>query len=72
VSKDHRLWEQQLSQRSKHGSDTTLERLVYPALDFSQLTGGAVLRLALGILKKTVEGLEDEFAEAMLPMKRKK
>jgi hypothetical protein len=39
-----------------------------PAQDFSKLTGGAVLRLALGILKKTVEGLEDEFAEAMLPL----
>ncbi|GHT42247.1 hypothetical protein FACS189443_5030 [Planctomycetales bacterium] len=39
-----------------------------PAQDFSKLTGGAVLRLALGILKKTVEGLEDEFADAMLPL----
>jgi hypothetical protein len=39
-----------------------------PAQDFHRLTGGAVLRLALGILKKTVEGLEDEFAEAMLPL----
>ncbi|MDR3111015.1 MAG: hypothetical protein LBU65_15200 [Planctomycetaceae bacterium] len=39
-----------------------------PAHDFSKLTGNAVLRLALGILKKTVEGLEDEFAEAMLPL----
>jgi hypothetical protein len=39
-----------------------------PAQDFHCLTGGAVLRLALGILKKTVEGLEDEFAEAMLPL----
>jgi hypothetical protein len=42
-----------------------------PAQDFSTLTGNAVLRLALGILKKTVEGLEDEFNEAMLPMKKK-
>jgi hypothetical protein len=33
VSKDHRLKEQRLSQHSKHGSTTTLERLVYPALD---------------------------------------
>ncbi|GHT45294.1 hypothetical protein FACS189454_04530 [Planctomycetales bacterium] len=39
-----------------------------PAQDFSTLTGSAVLRLALGILKKTVEGLEDEFNEAMLPL----
>ncbi|GHT44549.1 hypothetical protein FACS189454_02290 [Planctomycetales bacterium] len=39
-----------------------------PARDFSTLTGNAVLRLALGILKKTVEGLEDEFNEAMLPL----
>ncbi|GHT40475.1 hypothetical protein FACS189443_0870 [Planctomycetales bacterium] len=39
-----------------------------PAQDFSKLTGNAVLRLALGILKKTVEGLEDEFNEAMLPL----
>ncbi|GHT44512.1 hypothetical protein FACS189454_02130 [Planctomycetales bacterium] len=39
-----------------------------PARDFSKLTGNTVLRLALGILKKTVEGLEDEFNEAMLPL----
>ncbi|GHT46521.1 hypothetical protein FACS189454_07800 [Planctomycetales bacterium] len=39
-----------------------------PAQDFHRLTGGAVLRLALGILKKTVEGLEDEFNEAILPL----
>jgi hypothetical protein len=39
-----------------------------PAQDFSTLCGSAVLRLALGILKKTVEGLEDEFNEAMLPL----
>ncbi|GHT47354.1 hypothetical protein FACS189454_09690 [Planctomycetales bacterium] len=39
-----------------------------PARDFSKLTGSAVLRLALGILKKTVEGLENEFADAMLPL----
>ncbi|GHT26505.1 hypothetical protein FACS18942_04070 [Planctomycetales bacterium] len=39
-----------------------------PAQDFHRLTGGTVLRLALGILKKTVEGLEDEFNEAMLPL----
>jgi hypothetical protein len=39
-----------------------------PAQNFSTLTGNAVLRLALGILKKTVEGLEDEFGKAMLPL----
>ncbi|GHT45789.1 hypothetical protein FACS189454_05850 [Planctomycetales bacterium] len=39
-----------------------------PAREFSTLTGSAVLRLALGVLKKTVEGLEDEFKEAMLPL----
>ncbi|GHT18347.1 hypothetical protein FACS1894189_6160 [Planctomycetales bacterium] len=39
-----------------------------PAQDFSTLAGSTVLRLALGILKKTIEGLEDEFNEAMLPL----
>ena len=39
-----------------------------PAWDFSRLVGGSVLRLVLGILKKMLEGHEDEFAEALLPL----
>jgi hypothetical protein len=38
VSKDHQLSEQQLSQRSKHGLDTTLEQLVYLELDWVVIT----------------------------------
>ncbi|MCL2117194.1 MAG: Rpn family recombination-promoting nuclease/putative transposase [Planctomycetaceae bacterium] len=40
-----------------------------PAWDYNQLAGGAVLRLALGILKKMLEGRKDEFAEAILPLR---
>ncbi len=40
-----------------------------PAWDFRNLVGGPVLRLALGILKKMVEGTEDEFPEALLPLR---
>ena len=36
-----------------------------PAWDFDRLVGGTVLRLVLGILKKMLEGHEDEFAEAL-------
>jgi len=39
-----------------------------PAWDFNKLVGGPVLRLALGILKKMIEGAEDEFSEALLPL----
>jgi hypothetical protein len=39
-----------------------------PARDFHKLVGGTVLRLALGILKKMLEGHEDEFPEALLPL----
>ncbi len=41
-----------------------------PALDFQRLTGSPTLRLALGILKKMVEGKEEEFADALLPLQQ--
>ena len=40
-----------------------------PTWDFDRLVGGTVLRLALGILKKMIEGDEDEFPEALLPLR---
>jgi len=40
-----------------------------PAWDFRKLVGGPALRLALGILKKMIEGNEDEFSEALLPLR---
>lgn len=44
-----------------------------PAWDFGKLVGGPVLRLALGILKKMIEGNEDaawnEWPEAFLPLR---
>jgi len=40
-----------------------------PAWDFDKLVGGPVLRLALGILKKMVEEDDEEFSEAMLPIR---
>ena len=40
-----------------------------PAWDFDRLVGGTVLRLALGILKRMIEGDEDEFPEALLPLR---
>ncbi|MDR2117602.1 MAG: Rpn family recombination-promoting nuclease/putative transposase [Planctomycetaceae bacterium] len=39
-----------------------------PAIDNDKLRGGAELRLGLGFLKKMTEGMEDEFADAMLPL----
>ena len=39
-----------------------------PAWDFDKLVGGPVLRLALGILKKMIEGDGEDFDEAMLPL----
>ena len=36
--------------------------------NFSDLVGGPVLRLSIGILKKMTEGNDDEFPEAMLPL----
>ncbi|MDR0703435.1 MAG: Rpn family recombination-promoting nuclease/putative transposase [Planctomycetaceae bacterium] len=40
-----------------------------PAIDSNNLCGGTILRLGLGVLKKMTEGMEDEFADAMLPLK---
>ena len=40
-----------------------------PAWDFGRLVGGPVLRLALGILKKMIEGNGDDFPEALLPIR---
>jgi hypothetical protein len=40
-----------------------------PAWDFRKLIGGPVLRLALGMLKKMIEGAENSFSEAMLPLR---
>ena len=40
-----------------------------PAWDVSKLVGGAVLRLTLGILHKMTGGNEDEFPEALLPLR---
>lgn len=40
-----------------------------PAWDFKALVGGPVLRLALGILKKMIEGDGEEFPEALLPLR---
>ncbi|MCL2006158.1 MAG: Rpn family recombination-promoting nuclease/putative transposase [Planctomycetaceae bacterium] len=40
-----------------------------PAWDFHELVGGTVLRLALGILHKMTGGAEDEFPEALLPLR---
>ena len=39
-----------------------------PARDFRKLVGCPVLQTALDILKRTLTGYEDEFAEAMLPL----
>ncbi len=39
-----------------------------PAWDFGKLRGGPVLRLAMGMLKKMIEGNGDDFPEAMLPL----
>ncbi|MDR1268403.1 MAG: Rpn family recombination-promoting nuclease/putative transposase [Planctomycetaceae bacterium] len=39
-----------------------------PGLNANKLCGGTVLRLGLGILKKMTEGMEEEFADAMLPL----
>jgi hypothetical protein len=39
-----------------------------PAWDFDQLLGGPQLRMALDILKRMLEGHEDDFAEAFLPL----
>jgi hypothetical protein len=40
-----------------------------PAWDFDKLVGGAVLRLALGMLHKMTGGTEDEFPVALLPLR---
>ena len=40
-----------------------------PAWDFGKLIGGTVLRLALGMLHKMTGGSEDEFPEALLPLR---
>ena len=40
-----------------------------PAWDFHKLVGGTVLRLALGILHKMTGGADDEFPEALLPLR---
>ena len=40
-----------------------------PAWDFKNLVGGPVLRLALGMLHKMTGGREDEFPEALLPLR---
>ena len=40
-----------------------------PAWDFDKLVGGVELRLALGILKKMIEGDGDDFPAAMLPLR---
>ena len=40
-----------------------------PAWDFYNLVGGTVLRLALGILHKMTGGADDEFPEALLPLR---
>jgi hypothetical protein len=40
-----------------------------PAWNFGDLIGGPVLRAVLGVLKKMLEGHEDEFSEAMLPLR---
>ena len=39
-----------------------------PAWNFDRLVGGPVLRVVLGILKKMLEGREDEFPDALLPL----
>ena len=39
-----------------------------PARDFHKLLGGPELRLALGILKKMIEGDGEDFVEAILPL----
>jgi hypothetical protein len=40
-----------------------------PAWDFNKLVGGAVLRLAMGMLHKMTGGAEDEFPVALLPLR---
>ena len=40
-----------------------------PAWDFNRLVGGPVVRLALGILHKMTGDAEDEFPEALLPLR---
>ncbi|MGL4943544.1 MAG: Rpn family recombination-promoting nuclease/putative transposase [Thermoguttaceae bacterium] len=40
-----------------------------PTLDFDELIGKPELRLVVGLLKKMTEGLEDEFIEALLPIR---
>ncbi len=40
-----------------------------PAWDFDKLIGGTVLRLVMGVLKKMIEGNEDEFPESMMPLR---
>ena len=40
-----------------------------PAWDFNKLVGGTVLRLALGMLHKMAGGADDEFPEALLPLR---
>ncbi|MDR1963874.1 MAG: Rpn family recombination-promoting nuclease/putative transposase, partial [Planctomycetaceae bacterium] len=39
-----------------------------PEIDLDQLRGSPVLRIGMGVLKKMTEGLEDEFAQALLPL----
>jgi hypothetical protein len=39
-----------------------------PAWNFGDLVGGPMLRAVLGVLKKMLEGHEDEYPEAMLPL----
>jgi hypothetical protein len=39
-----------------------------PAIDIDRLCGSPTLRAAMGILKNTTEGHEEEFAQAMLPL----
>jgi hypothetical protein len=39
-----------------------------PAINNDKLCGGALLRAGLGVLKKMTEGMEEEFAEALLPL----
>ena len=40
-----------------------------PSWDFDKLVGGTVLRLALGILHKMTGGTDDEFPDALLPLR---
>jgi hypothetical protein len=51
-----------------HVLEFTYKVVDLPAWDFGDLTGGAVLRLALGMLHKMTGGTLDEYPKALLPL----